>query len=162
MLQEKVRDAVGKEQVPDTQEQVHARHILVASEDQAREVLNQLQNGADFAQLAQQVSTDPGSKDKGGDLGWFGRGVMDKPFEDAAFALQPGQLSDVVHGANGYHVIQDLERDDARPVPADQLQGQRQKTFSDWLASRRSSSDVKLELSQSERDWVLTRIGVRP
>ena len=126
-MQDKLQTAIGDEQVPAVQEQVHARHILVATEDQARDVLTQLQNGADFATLAQQLSTDPGSKDKGGDLGWFGRGVMDKPFEDAAFALQPGQLSDVVHGANGYHVIQVLERDANRAVPPDQLQTQRRR-----------------------------------
>jgi len=162
LLQEKLQTAIGEEQLSAVQEQVHARHILVATEDQARDVLTQLQNGADFATLAQQLSTDPGSKDKGGDLGWFGRGVMDKPFEDAAFALQPGQLSDVVHGANGYHVIQVLERDANRAVPPDQLQTQRSKAYQDWLSARRTSPDVKLQLSQPARDWVLARIGVRP
>lgn len=162
MLREKLVTAIGQEQVPDTQEQVHARHILVATQDQAMDVLMQLQTGADFATLAQQVSIDPGSKDKGGDLGWFGRGVMDKPFEDGAFALQPGQLSDVIQGANGYHIIQVLERDAARPQAADQLTSARQKAFSDWLATRRSSQDVKLQLSQADRDWVLSRIGIRP
>jgi parvulin-like peptidyl-prolyl isomerase len=107
------------------------------------------------------VSTDPGSKDKGGDLGWFGRGVMDKPFEEAAFALQAGQRSDVVHGAYGYHVIEVLERG-TRDVADSQLQSQRQRAFSDWLATRRSGQDVKLQLSQSERDWVLGRLGIRP
>jgi parvulin-like peptidyl-prolyl isomerase len=162
MLREKVQTAIGQEQVADTQEEVHARHILVATQEQATDVLTQLQGGADFAQLAQQVSLDPGSKDKGGDLGWFARGVMDKPFEEAAFALQAGQLSDVVHGANGYHLIQVLERDPARAVPAAQLPQLRQKAFTDWLATRRSSQDVKLQLSQGERDWALGRIGLRP
>jgi len=162
MLREKLQTAIGQEQVPDTQDQVHARHILVATQEQADAVLAQVQAGADFATLASQQSTDPGSKDKGGDLGWFGKGVMDPPFEAAAFALQPGQLSDVVHGANGYHVIQVLERDPARAIPADQLTSQRQKAFTDWLASRRSSQDVKLQMSQPARDWILTRIGLRP
>jgi parvulin-like peptidyl-prolyl isomerase len=162
MLQEKVEKAVAEDQVPANQEQVHARHILVATEDQAKDVLQQLQGGADFAQLAQTTSTDPGTKDKGGDLGWFPRGVMDKPFEDAAFALDPGQLSDVVHGANGYHVIQVLEKGPSRPVPQDQLDSLRAKAGSDWLNSRRSSSDVKLQLSQGTRDWALARLGVRP
>ncbi len=162
MLREKLQTAIGSEQVPDTQEQVHARHILVATQEQADAVLAQLQAGADFATLASQQSTDPGSKDKGGDLGWFGHGVMDPPFEAAAFALQPGQLSDVVHGANGYHVIQVLERDPARAIPADQLTSQRQKAFTDWLGSRRSSQDVKLQMSQPARDWILSRIGIRP
>jgi parvulin-like peptidyl-prolyl isomerase len=161
LLREKVQTAIGQEQAPDAQEQVHARHILVATEDQAKDVLQQLQNGADFATLASQLSTDPGSKNKGGDLGWFTRGVMDKAFEDAAFALQPGQLSDVVHGASGYHVIQVLERDPNRGVDPAQLQTLRQKAFSDWLSSRRTSQDVKLQLSQPERDWVLGKLGVR-
>jgi len=162
LLREKVSEAIGQDQAPANEEQVHARHILVPTEDQAKDVLQQLQNGADFATLATQLSTDPGSKTQGGDLGWFPRGVMDKAFEDAAFALQPGQLSDVVHGTNGYHVIQVLERDPSRPVAPDQLQNLRQKAFSDWLTGRRSSPDVKLQLSQAERDWVLARIGVRP
>jgi parvulin-like peptidyl-prolyl isomerase len=162
MLREKLQTAIGAEQVPDTQEQVHARHILVATQEQADAILAQLQAGADFATLASQQSTDPGSKDKGGDLGWFGKGVMDPPFEAAAFALQPGQLSNVIQGANGYHVIQLLERDPARAIPADQLTSQRQKAFTDWLASRRSSQDVKLQMSQPARDWILSRIGIRP
>jgi parvulin-like peptidyl-prolyl isomerase len=162
MLREKLQTAIGQEQIPDTQEQVHARHILLATQDQANEVLTQLQAGADFATLAGQLSSDPGSKDKGGDLGWFARGVMDKPFEEAAFAVQSGQLSDVVRGANGYHLIQVLERNPARAIPADQLTPQRQKAFTDWLATRRSSQDVKLQLNQPDRDWILTRIGLRP
>jgi parvulin-like peptidyl-prolyl isomerase len=162
MLREKLQTAIGQDQVSDTQEQIHARHILVATQEQADSVLAQLQAGADFATLASQISVDPGSKDKGGDLGWFGRGVMDPPFETAAFALQPGQLSDVIHGANGFHIIQLLERDPARPIPADQVTSQRQKAFTDWLASRRSSQDVKLQLSQPARDWILARIGIRP
>jgi len=162
MLREKVEKAVAEDQVPATQEQIHARHILVTTEDQAKDVLQQLQGGADFATLAQSLSTDPGSKDKGGDLGWFPRGVMDKPFEDAAFALQPGGLSDVVHGGNGYHIIETLARDPNRPVPDGQLTTLRQKAGPDWLDSQRTASNVKLQLSQSTRDWVLGRLGVRP
>ena len=64
MLREKLQTAIGQEQVPDTQEQVHARHILVSTQEQADAVLAQLQAGADFATLASQQSTDPGSKDK--------------------------------------------------------------------------------------------------
>lgn len=162
ILREKVQAAIGQDQVPDVQEQVHARHILLAAEDQANDVLQQLQNGADFAQLASQRSTDTTSTSKGGDLGWLPRGVMDKAFDDAAFALQPGQLSSVVHETGGFDVIQVLERDPSRPVAADQLQTLRLKAFTDWQTSRRGSQDVKLELSSGARNWVLTRVGVRP
>ncbi|MBI2755304.1 MAG: peptidylprolyl isomerase [Chloroflexi bacterium] len=160
-LQERVSKAIGEE-VPDTQEQVRARQILLADQDTANRVLAQLRAGADFAQLAAQVSTDPGTKDKGGDLGWFPRGQMNSQFEDAAFSLQPGQISDVVQSPSGYHIIQLLERDPARPVPADQLDVLRTRAFSTWLSARQASPDVKLEMSSAERDWTLRRIGVRP
>jgi peptidyl-prolyl cis-trans isomerase D len=97
---------------------VRARHILVAvapdaspaAREQARakaeKILDQLKKGADFAKLAAQDSDDPGTRDHGGDLGFFERGQMIKPFEDAAFSLKPGQLSSVVQTRFGYHIIQ--------------------------------------------------------
>lgn len=80
----------------------------------AREVtedlLKRARGGEDFAKLAQEYSADPGSKTKGGDLGFFGRGQMMKEFEDAAFALQPGGISDIIETAYGYHIIKVEER----------------------------------------------------
>ena len=163
LLHDKVSDAVGQDLVPATQEQIHVRQIQVSNAEQGNDLLTQLQNGGDFGQLAQQYSTDTATKDKGGDLGWVGRGgSLSKPLEDAAFALSPSQLSDVIQDTNGYHVLQVLEKDPARPVPADQLKAQRDKAFNDWLSGQRSGTNVKLQLEQAERDWVLARIGVRP
>jgi parvulin-like peptidyl-prolyl isomerase len=162
LLQDKIQAAIGQQQVPATQAQVHARQIVVATSDQANDLLNQLKNGADFAQLAQQNSTDTVTRDKGGDMGWFARGVQTKAIEDAAFSLQPGQLSDVISDGGSYHILQVIESDPNRSLPPDQLTNQRQKAFQDWLSSKRSGQDVKLSLDQSQKDWLLARIGVRP
>jgi hypothetical protein len=76
----------------------------------AEDILKRVRAGEDFAKLAKEFSTDPGSKDKGGDLGWFGHGQMVPEFEQAAFALQPGQVSDLVQTKFGYHIIKVDER----------------------------------------------------
>lgn len=79
--------------------------------------------GADFSDLAKQYSTDPGSKDKGGDLGWFGRGQMIKQFEDAAFALQPNEISNLVQTEYGFHIIKSEGRRTTRSsgMPEEQI-----------------------------------------
>lgn len=86
-------------------EQVKARHILVKDEKAAKDIEKELAGGADFAELAKAKSEDPGSKDKGGDLGYFGRGVMDPAFEKAAFSLEIGETSTPVKSSFGYHII---------------------------------------------------------
>lgn len=97
-------------------EQVRARHILLTGKDdatrqKAAELLQQLKDGADFAELARKESADPGSAKRGGDLGTFGRGKMVPEFEAAVFALkEPGDLSDVVESKFGLHIIELQER----------------------------------------------------
>ena len=83
---------------------VRASHILVKTEDEVNELVNKLNEGADFAQLAQEGSLCPSGR-QGGDLGFFGKGMMVKPFEDAAFALEVGQVSEPVETQFGWHLI---------------------------------------------------------
>lgn len=84
---------------------VQASHILVASQEEADAVLTDLKAGKDFAALAKEKSTDPGSKDNGGDLGFFGSGEMVAEFEQAAFALGKNEISGVVQSQHGFHII---------------------------------------------------------
>lgn len=91
-------------------EQVHARHILVEAEEEANNLLLQLKEGlTDFAELAREKSIGP-SAPSGGDLGFFSRGQMVKEFEDAAFSLEPGEISEVVKSQFGYHIIKCEEK----------------------------------------------------
>ena len=96
-------DAKYKDASPDTQ--YNAAHILVATVEQANDLKAQLDAGADFAELARANSTDVGSGANGGDLGWFGTGMMVKPFEDAVIAAEIGKVTDPVQSDFGFHLI---------------------------------------------------------
>ena len=112
-------------------ERVHARHILLKTDGKsdaekkalkakAEDLVKQLKNGADFAELAKKYSED-GSKDQGGDLGWFTHGQMVAEFDSAAFALKPKEISGVVTSQFGYHIIQTLEKDPAKLKPFEEV-----------------------------------------
>jgi peptidyl-prolyl cis-trans isomerase C len=105
------------------EEEVHARHILVPTEDEAKAVLAQLKGGADFATLAKEKSKDPGAAE-GGDLGYFTKEQMVPEFADVAFKLPKGQLSDPVKTQFGWHIIK-VEDKRTRPTPTfDQVKPQ--------------------------------------
>ncbi len=130
--------------VPVAAPQVHARHILVDNAELANALLSQLQTGADFTSLAQQYSQETLTRSGGGDLGWFLRGeLIAKEVEDAAFALQPGQYSGVVQSAFGYHIIQAIEVDPARPLSEEQLRQQREAAVTRWLAGLRAAANIE-------------------
>ena len=88
--------------------QVHAYHILVKSENDAKQILEELKNGASFEKMAQLKSQCPSGK-KGGDLGWFGRGKMVREFEKAAFDLEKGKISGPVKTQFGWHIIKTVD-----------------------------------------------------
>lgn len=85
--------------------EVRASHILVKTEQEAKGLYNEIKNGKSFAEVAQEKSLCP-SGQNGGDLGFFGKGMMVKPFEDAAFALEVGELSQPVETQFGWHLIE--------------------------------------------------------
>jgi foldase protein PrsA len=103
------------------EEEIRASHILVETEDEAQEILDDLDAGADFGELAGERSLDPGSGAQAGDLGWFGRGRMVPAFEEAAFALEVGETSGIIHSDFGFHVIRLDDRKEATDPTLDDV-----------------------------------------
>ena len=89
-------------------DKIKCSHILVKKQSEAIEILDKIKNGEKFGKMARQVSTDSGSAKRDGGLGYFGRGKMVKEFENAAFALQAGQISEPIKTQYGYHIIKRL------------------------------------------------------
>ncbi len=137
-LQKMVAESDNEELLKYAEEQVKARHILFKVEEEefdkavkekAEDILGRINGGADFTALAAEYGTD-GTKDEGGDLGWFGRGVMVPEFEEAIFALEPGEIN-IVKTQFGYHVIKLEEK---KLIP----------DFTSFMDGRLSTSKVKM------------------
>ena len=135
-----------------TPEQIRVRHILVNSIEEAEEILEELNKGADFIELAKEKSTCP-SAAQGGDLGYFARGQMVKEFEDAAFALEVGEISPVVETQFGYHIIKLLDKKPETPINLEdameeiklKLKQEKQNTaVTDYLNMLRNKSNIKI------------------
>jgi foldase protein PrsA len=123
-------------------EQVHARHILLPTKEMAEEVLARLQTGEDFAYLAREYSEDISSRETGGDMGFFPRGVMPAEVEDVAFGLEVGDMSGIVESQFGFHIIQVLERGE-REIAVEVFESLRQQTFMQWLEDQRESATIE-------------------
>ena len=129
--------------VPTATEQVHARVIVAATEEEARQILALLQAGGDFVALARERSQDVATKDNGGDLGWFPRGLVAPELENAAFALQPGAVSEPIHVGEGFHILQVVERETARPLSPDMQLLLQQDKFDQWLEELRAKAVIE-------------------
>ncbi len=142
MLAQRVLEAVTAN-IPDKVEQVHARHIVLGSEEESRQVLEMLHTGADFVVLARERSLDLATRDNGGDLGWFPRGLVDPDLENAAFALQPGEISDPILLSDGYHILQVVEREAWRPLSPEMQMDLKLSVFDRWLAGQRDAATIE-------------------
>jgi peptidyl-prolyl cis-trans isomerase C len=144
---------------------VHARHILIGvpqnatadAKKQARvaaqAVVGQLKRGAPFEDVAKKMSSDTGSAQNGGDLGFFPKGQMTPAFEKAAFALKPGETSGIVETPFGFHIIRVLERRDARTAPFEEVsgqikefltQGQREKKLEAFVTQIKTKAKIEI------------------
>ncbi len=143
--------------VPHEQEQVHARHILVADEATALDLRQRVLAGESWEALAAEFSQDSSNSGNGGDLGWFpqGLGVMVPEFEDAAFATPVGEISQPVQTTYGWHLIQVLEKE-SRPLTDSQYQQAVQAALDDWLSQQRDAGGVEV------RSYWIDRVPTEP
>jgi peptidyl-prolyl cis-trans isomerase C len=129
------------------EQEVHARHILVETEDEAKAVEEELKKGADFAELAKKKSKDPGASD-GGDLGFFTKDQMVPEFSAVAFALEPGKVSDPVKSQFGWHIIKVEEKRSRQAPDFESVKGQietyvTRKAQADYVAKLRESAKIE-------------------
>jgi len=135
-------DTLTKQYKP--QDEVHARHILVKTEAEAKDIIKKLKAGADFAKLATEKSTDNGSAKQGGDLGFFPKSEMVPAFADAAFAMKAGELAEKpVKTEFGYHVIKVEERRKSAPPALDAVRAQIKNALGQELTMKLVQDMVK-------------------
>ncbi|SDH55837.1 peptidylprolyl isomerase/foldase protein PrsA [Alteribacillus persepolensis] len=136
---------------------ISARHILVEEKETAEDLLNELENGADFAELAQEHSTDPGSASQGGDLNSFTRGQMVEEFDEAAFSMEPGEISDPVQTDYGYHIIEVTDKKETYEELAQdveqQLKEEQAKPVEEVMQELLDEANIDVKESSYE-DWV--------
>ncbi|MFL0583593.1 peptidylprolyl isomerase [Solibacillus silvestris] len=134
-------------------QELNARHILVEDEETAKEIKAKLDAGEDFAKLAKEFSTDPGSGAKGGDLGWFTVGTMVPEFNDAAYALEIDEISEPVQSEHGFHIIQVTDKRDVKDYgkledKKEEIRESIAATKADWntkMAELIKEADVKVK-----------------
>lgn len=132
------------------EDEVEARHILVDTEDKAKELLAKIKAGGDFAELAKENSADTGSKEKGGMLGYFGRGQMIPEFEKAAFTITKGQVSEPVKTTYGWHIIKVEDRRRKPPPAFDEVK----ETIMNSLAVVKAQEEAATLRKKAEVEYV--------
>lgn len=142
LYRQKLAEVIGVD-VELSEMQVWARHILVEDEETAQQIIDQLNEGADWNSLAAEFSTDESNKDRGGDLGWFSLGTMVPEFESAAFNLGIGSISAPIQTQFGWHIIQVLGKEE-RSISEFQYQQAVDSAFQTWLADKRDSADIEI------------------
>jgi parvulin-like peptidyl-prolyl isomerase len=145
LLHTKLLEEIAND-VPHSEEQVWARHILVDDAKTAGIVRSMLLSGHDFAEVAEEYSKDTGSGANGGDLGWFGKGAMVPEFELAALTQKIGEIGEPVKSEFGYHIIQVIDRQE-RPLDSSAYEQKREDALKDWLTKKREEATAAKTLT---------------
>ena len=163
LLLDKLREHFAA-QTPTVAEQVHLEGILAETKDGAEEIASRLDGGEDFASLAQELSQDNNSKEQGGDLGWLPQGVMGPEFDEVAFSLEPGVLSQPIpdergQTEEGHWVIRVLEKDEARSIDEDTHTIIAANELNRWFEEMKQDSLVEDELDEDKKLWAVKEMG---
>lgn len=141
VLRQKVRSKLA-EDLPQSAESVRYRQILVSDQDAADEIVQKLEEGEDFAQLAQERSLDIRTRDAGGDVGWVPRGVLDQTVEETLFALDVGEI-ETIPSVQGVLVVEVLDKAEDRPIEPAQRERLADKAYQEWVQEKRALLEVK-------------------
>jgi parvulin-like peptidyl-prolyl isomerase len=141
LLRKKLMEVIS-EDIPQTEEQVLARHILVETEEEAAAAYERLKAGEDFAEVARKISKDTASAANGGDLGWQPRSFFVAEFSDAAFSQKIGEIGKPVKTEFGYHIIQVIAREEL-PLTDSQYQQKKETAFNDWLTKAKEEATIE-------------------
>ena len=158
VLSQEIRDAVTSD-VDQIQEQVSIQHILVEDEETALEILDKLEQGEEFEDLAAEYSLDTSNAEDGGDLGWFGRGLMVEAFEEAAFTLEVGEISDPVQTDYGWHILKSNGKEE-RQLDINAYEQLRSQAFSEWLVDM--EAQYQPEINENWSRFVPTEPSIPP
>jgi parvulin-like peptidyl-prolyl isomerase len=127
-----------------TELHAYASHILVATQAEAEAIQQEIEAGADFAELAVLYSMDLSTRPAGGDLGWFARGTLTMPsVEEIIFQMQPGEISDVIASELGFHIVQLVGLED-RMLSYEALISKQQQAVADWLAEKWDQAEIEI------------------
>lgn len=147
LARQKVSDKLETE-VPTRATQIHAEHILVATQDAANSIVNNDLKSKSFEDVAKAQSTDSTTAPTGGDLGWLPQGVLSAEFDKAAFSLKAGEVSQPFQDKFGWEIVKVVEREDNRPITTSTLTQIRNKKVNDWLDQAKSSAKIKWNIGQ--------------
>jgi len=154
LYRQKMTDYITRD-ISDVQDEVWVRHIVLPDQASAVAALARLKSGEDWTKVASQVSTDTATKDTGGNLGWFPKGLQDATLEAAAFSLPVGQISDPVQTAAAWEIIQVIGHE-MRPLDSNTLAQLKASEFNTWLTG------VKAKLTITKYDYYSQRIPTEP
>lgn len=146
LLQERLEEALRAE-IPERAQHFYVKHIQVSTAQDALQALGRISGGEAFEDVARQVSTDPATRDRGGDLGWTPVGIMGEAFDAQALQLDPGEISQPVAGRGGFHILKGVARPEELQVDGQDREALAAQAYRNWLDRARAEASIQRSLT---------------